>query len=89
MDWEAFAVNSGASPPFALLTPTIFLIADSTKISMTVTFYDVSLRQAVQIEEILQDEFEEYNYSIEINKAISDDYNWLQDDRIIAPIYSE
>ena len=57
------------------LVSTVFLIADSTKVNMTVTFYDVSLKQAVEIEEILQDEFEGYNYSVEVNKTIpSSDY---------------
>ena len=54
------------------LISTIFLIADSTKVTLTVTFYDVSLKQSVEIEEILQDEFEGYNYSIEVNKTYVD-----------------
>ena len=46
---------------------SIFLVADSVKTDLTVTFHDLTLEQASKLEKIINAEFKDYKFDISIS----------------------
>ena len=58
---------------YLILIIPVLLVADSMKIDLQVTFHGVTFEQAAEIEEILADEFCEYEYTLKLpNKIMID-----------------
>ena len=51
---------------YLILIIPVLLVADSMKIDLQVTFHGVTFEQAAEIEEILADEFCEYEYTLKL-----------------------
>lgn len=61
------------------------MIADSVKVDVNVTFYDLTLEQAVELERLINKEFKAYNFDISIPEKVKAN-NWLFN---YAPITDE
>jgi len=48
------------------LTLSFLMIADSVKVDVSVTFYDLTLEQATELEKLINKEFKGYSFDISI-----------------------
>ena len=58
------------------LALSFLLVADSIKVDVSVTFYDLTLEQATELEKLINKEFKGYSYDISIPEKVKAN-NWL------------
>ena len=59
------------------LALSFLMIADSVKVDVRVTFYDLTLEQATELEKLINKEFKGYNYDISIpEKEVKPNFMW-------------
>jgi hypothetical protein len=69
---------------FLVLALSLFLLADSIKTDLVVTFHDLTLEQAAEIEKIIQDDFKDYNVTLSISSVVEKQPNlWWGNGQVI------
>lgn len=70
-----------------------FMIADSVKTGLVVTFHNLTLEQAAELEETIRDDFKDYSFTIKLaNEELkaTPNYWWNNNDggRNYVPLYT-